>query len=693
MQNTLSISLKELLGEKGYWDYLEQVISPELERLATTGTLTPTQAAQLAGIIQQQGPGVLEPRITPLDVTTFNTVTGGYLLEATLPLTETVTLHHIIKQSSTQENFQQAIKLQAAVAKALAGTTRAHAVPHITLTNPKRRIMITPTVAGKTLQTLIAETPNKEALLQQAIADYATTFTVLNQPAVRSQLHFPETMEEPAVFFRERYSCDQTLLALLATEFQGIGVGTSVIHGDLHGRNIIITPQGNVYLDWERAASNGSPEFDLGKLLTKANITHDLERRLVTYAATFFSNTPKEQETFEQRYTKNQILQELLSAQRYLERSKDIHEEKEAQRLHDMANVWYNLALRRTAQAVTEGIVTPSFAAAIKSQPPSISTYTVSLLSDAALQTLQASNNPLEQLSQENLRPTTPLLTPHVTQPEKSIQTIRDKIRHGRRNSTFRKIVVAAGLAAGLLATGAGVYEVNEHAHKKELEHLALEDLQRIQVDNYRYLFRTAYERAASNIMDSERELPPSFQGLPGISKEKLPRLEEDSPKIEEVAQQYELEPALLRRILRVNDIYGKNETSSNTYHKKLGGVTLLDPIKPNPIGIPNNDLVNLHVENNLSSGTARLAVLIKKHEGDILAALIQFYTPQTGHLADLWGQPEFLLARKQAITLAYNAFSGYNTGSDFGLQLIYLKDPPQEIFDKYLAPSVINLR
>jgi hypothetical protein len=432
--------------------------------------------------------------------------------------------------------------------------------------------------------------------------------------------------------------------------------GEYSIHGDWHGKNVLVNGK-FVHLDWANAASNGFPEFDIGKLLTKSNLDEDLEERLVRYASEKLFETEEEREESVNRFAKNQIAQELLSAKRYLARAEKSEQGKE--KLQNMANVWYNSAVRRIRKAVRNGILTDSFLEEVCLGAPSGCAF----MSNEEFERLKSQYNPNAIMSQEAMQPTTPLVDLIPENSGDSLRKIKKAISSGKKFHYFKRIA-APLVALGLAALLAGGVKYSNHLQREQvLKETGQEAMDNYMLRAYQATFEEAYGDVKTGIIDGDIKK--------GFS--------ENSDIVENVAKEYGLESSMLNRMIKVNRCYAGIQKNLNRL-PTLKEVNILDPFLVRASLVNETPVVD--PEENLRAGAKRLAELMKEHKGNLKEALIDFYDPVEG---DAWGygnglsEREMGIIHNQARQLAYNVMHGLDFAYDGGMMSIYLSTPPKD--------------
>ena len=477
----MRLSMKRWLGKRDHV-YIRDVVYPRLEHLVQSGDVGGQEFSKIAALVRDRGIEVLLPEIRMLDTLTLNTLEDdGYLALATLHLTDTASIENIVKRSSTKEDYHRAVRHQRQVHEWFAGTQSEGTVPEPVFTNRKQRTLVTPFIHGMTLKDALhdADDAGRADMLRSAIAEYAHMYKELNTPHERpayelpytwgrikqstkrlwmdvtgqsqDHLRFPDALKDFNTFFIEQYlDGHRTDMAHVFAREIGDELNASRnhnIHGDYHAKNVLVNGRCAV-LDWPNAAGNGFPEFDIGKLLGKADISLDQEMELADLAAQALFDRPEKQAASYRRYTKNQIAQGLLSAKRYLRRA-EAAKEGDVVRLCDMATVIYNDTLRRTERAVTEEIVDMDMLTLIRETPAATQHFSVTYVPDEELEHLREQHNPYALMSQEHLQPTTPLARIAEVDTERLLRDVRGKIRWAGIRRGMRSAGLAGSLAGG----------------------------------------------------------------------------------------------------------------------------------------------------------------------------------------------------------------------------------------------------
>ncbi len=645
----INLSLRGLLGKRKALDYVDKIIYPKLEELVESGKISGPELRKIRDLVRQRGVEVLEPQIRCLDEITINTVEqDAYLIEAALPITQNAEIRNIIKKSSKKEDFKKAVNVQKKLYKNLQGTQFEGIVPSPQFVNKRQRIMVTPYIEGTTLKEALdtASQEQKEQLLKSAIDDYAAFFSHINREEVSKKLNFPGDMQDFYLFFHDNNLDIDPLSPLFSLFRENIAdelneAGKYNIHGDWHPKNVL-TNSRCVYLDWANAASNGFPEFDIGKLLTKSDINEALEEKLARYASQKLFENPEDREASARRFAKNQITQELLAVKRYLGRA-DGKQEDVRKKLEGMANVWHNSALRRIRKAVDEGMLSGAFLEEVVKTAPEA----VSEVPDEGFKILKSKYNPNALMSQEAMHPATPLVDLIEEDSEESLKGIGKEISRRRFLQVGKDAAVPLAAAA---AMGGSLLIKSEIEKMRESEEV-LRDMQAGHLSNYNNHFKSIYSKAMADIITGKTKS--SFEA--------------GDPIVIQTAEENGLEPSLLIRIMNVNKVYAGLRTTLSKDNAPT--VNILDPVS-------SKIYEEIDAEENLRKGTARLKQLLGKHDGSVEKALIDFYTPKMEFTTYGPLNEEAFLVTQEARKLAYNALTGVRYFD--GMKMAGIVKPPE---------------
>jgi hypothetical protein len=251
-----------------------------------------------------------------------------------------------------------------------------------------------------------------------------------------------------------------------------------VIHPDLIPGNILVSGDIVKIIDFEKL-SIGFPEFALGKLLTKADVSASLEGRLVKYAAEkraeLERKTLGEEElaASAQRYELNRIAQELFTAVRYLKRSAIAS----SGTLRKMADASYSLALRRIESAEKEGLIGHDFRQALENYLSASGIKFTDLGSDAA-RYLVPEYAVHAQASQENVALAGRINLLSGGNAAEEAKAELGEIRRGLRRSRVRGYLKKAAYAAlpllVIAGSGSGLYVSEQRARAQQQKAEAL---------------------------------------------------------------------------------------------------------------------------------------------------------------------------------------------------------------------------
>ncbi|MBS3168701.1 lytic transglycosylase domain-containing protein [Candidatus Woesearchaeota archaeon] len=685
MSAPLNVSLRKLLGEKDI-EYIQQVILPELRKLASEGKISPQQLTKIQQAVAQEGPEVLYPQLRFSDALTKNTLEeDGYIVEAELSLTEDRSIKHVIKRFSSKEEFDKTVDLESRLHQ------ETKKVPQPRFRNRKRRIVVTPYVEGGTLKDVLdnKSEEEKETILKETIDDYSLLYKQLNDP--NSKVIISQGLLPFAQAFKRYYLGEENrrLEELFSREIASELDEASKfnIHGDLHAKNILKNG-GYIYLDWANAVSNGFAEIDLAKLLTKTDIPEVLEDRLAKYAAEKLYNSKKEQEASLRRYQKVQIVDNLLGAKRYLRRAKRSKDKSTKERLQNMANVWYNTALQKAEKAVNQGIISQELLEEIRISPAKTSEYSTHEVTDKELEALRKKYNPHVLMSQENQsKPLTELVQ---ESPEDPLNKIERKLKRAKRNRSFKTSALVAVSLTGLVAAGLLVHDYMKQRDLIEaLNDRGSADVEEVKqeriLDQYKGIFTKAYDDLKDKFID----------GKVGNG------FEIDEGTVEEVALKYGVDEGLIRRMLRVSRYYSGIQTMDNSQLVRVKKLNLMDPFAAHNWGhhptFGPDFKGKLDPVENLDYGVKRLKSLLDKHKGDVKLALLDFYSPFVSWRAG-WPFNDLSDSEREAIQIlneeiAYNALKGMNGSYDAGLYPRYPRKVPNGYFKTKEPTCYLKIR
>jgi SAM-dependent methyltransferase len=406
-------SLKELLGDKEYYRYLKLSVYPELERLAMTEKLDNVEIRKIAENVKNIGVNILSPTAYfHTNLSRNNYSDDGWIVQTRHEILPFL-LNHVIVKSSDSEDFSRRVKSHKSLEAVLKGSKFEDKIPKNFYASKKHKITDTP-VIGEELFVYSLQNANpyqKEELLKSFIDQYVDFNKFLNRPEVKSGLDFGK-LSDFGRFFGEKFGAVPLgkLDSLYKQDFASDlnAACSTVIHADLSPANILKgtsdVPKKDMnifgHIDWGHGVSNGFIEYDFGTLFKKSRIDMDLEEKLVKYAASKAYSSESEREKSFTIYTKNQITQQLLDAQRYLKRSEEKQNQKISSKLLNMANLNFNNALQRTRRAVKSGIVSREFYDALIKEGV-LKRFTV--LNDGDISALADEYNPNLCVSQENL--------------------------------------------------------------------------------------------------------------------------------------------------------------------------------------------------------------------------------------------------------------------------------------------------
>lgn len=246
----------------------------------------------------------------------------------------------------------------------------------------------------------------------------------------------------------------------------------------------------------------------------------------------------------------------------------------------------------------------------------------------------------------------------------------RDFERLQRKGSIWTKLgLAAAGL--GILAAGSLMPGLHEEVKQKKgtaARPFVLE--QESHREAYRRQFRSAYDTLKESVID-------------GDVKNRLPF---DSPIIDKAAEEYGLDPGLVRRMLDVNRVYAGEDGLGRDLVTQDINILDVFAISNKPRGHsfhPDQRIID--PVDNLRYGAKRLSDLIKKHE-NLDDALYEFYMPTGIKWGSTWNkttylEPQMAEVREDIRSIVYNAKEGIERGREFGFPSRSLKDPPEDFY------------
>ena len=666
----LDLSLKEILGN-AYYAYLEKVVLPQVKALAANGKISPHQIKKLDELTEARGIDVLAPQLRLVDIVTKTTIEDGYIAEAALRVTEGVEIRHIVKKFPFilgNKDFDRALQIQKNLEKVVKGTEFEDSIPKPEFVNKPGRIIVTPYAEGETLNEVLAsQNPaQKEQTLRKVLDDYVSLFSYLNSPAVKVDLKLPVALDDVNETFNKYYLGKEPDVRLKELFERDIGdnlnqARTQIVHGDFHTRNIILNGK-TVYLDWGNAGTKGYPEFDIRKLLLKADIDEELEARLIDYAACKLHETHEDRERFKERYEKNYILGGLIASKRYLVRSTRVDNEEVRNKLKAMATYFYNDAINRAERAAESEIISRDLWYELIKNPPQVEDYKLELVDD--LNKLKEQFNPNAFGSHEHIEPTTPLTEIVLDEDKGAISRIERRVRSERRNIMLVKAgVLGLGLVGLLSAFVAGSVVIHGENKRKE-EQAQLERSKEFQLAYYKDDFKRAYNEAKTEAAEGKLKT----------------RLKISSKIIDEVAEQYAdhgVTPRLLRDIIRVNRVEASLDWSGREENIRIDDINLLYPF---PVESRKNQFIVDPIEN-LKYGARELARELDNNKGDVKKALIGYYrggVREYGPTRDI-SAPESELVREELKVLSYNVMHGIGWGFDAGIMSLFMRTPPKD--------------
>jgi hypothetical protein len=705
MSKSLKVSLQKLLGSRAHYSYLSDVVFPELEQLVADNIIVPQELRKIRENVESKGVGILNPEVSFRSDITRNTYEAdGWIAETVNELAPGVNVSHIIKKCSSKEDFKRSVRTYRSLESALKDTPYQGKIPKHFYAIKSKKIIDAPFVKGKILSRELDESSqeDKEAYLKGCIADYIDFYKFLNQPEVSQKLDLGQLSDFNEFFFF-KYSKSGPLFQLYQRD---IGndlntVGKKVIQGDLVPTNVLHGAENASdfsYVDWGNAVNNGFLEFDIGYLLKKSKVTPEVEEKLARYAAELAYDTSEDRERSFKIYTKNMITQELLSARRYVDRSKskDIIDSDQRVSLENMALVNYNRAVARTRTAVNRGIVSQEFLNALVDQP--IDGLKVVENYDHLLKDW----DPDGSMSQDNLVPKD-ITKAEQYDPKKNLKAIKKSIfRERSRSLTYSALKIFAVVSALSMAGGI-IYNQNRETEmlKEDAEKTRISYLQDNTTNLYESLFRRQFDLVSRRFAEGYKQL--SFR--------------ENDTRIDSVAKKYQLDPQLIRNIMKVNRVYAGYTTLASDQTLDVEGISVADCIsmadsinetrRMSTFYLRDNEVESLDPVKNLEACAQRLSKYFKEEKEKTplesvgsyeiyvtelnKRVLTRFFFPFTEKKELNVGEKSYHMPygdfselemkdiRDRVVRqLVYNAMYGISHGAEFGhLYSSSLKTPP----------------
>ncbi len=712
VSKSLKISLQKLLGDREYFFYLNDVVIPELEQLVNTGKISPQELRKIREGVESKGIGILNPDVSFRSDITRNTYeSDGWIAETTNELAPGTNVSHIIKKCSSKEDFKRSVRTHSSLELALKDTPYKDKLPEHFYAIKSKKIIDAPFVDGvvfsKELESLSLTA--KESRLREVIADYVDFYKFLNKPELSAQVEFGQLSDFNEFFFSK---CSKTwpLFDLYRRDI-GNDLNAAAKHhvqGDLVPANIIHKQDGSTtYIDWGNAVRNGFIEFDIGTLLKKSQLTSEVEERLAKYAAELVYESPADRERSFVLYTKNMISQELVSAKRYLDRSrsKEIVDVTQRISLENMAVVNYNRAISRTRTAVARGFVSQEFLDVLVTKPLDglrvVDDYS-SLLNDW---------NPDGCMSQENLIPKD-ITRSEEYDPQKNLGAIKKSMFKERlRAAWYHGLKIAVAFGALALASGIVNDRVKEAEHlKEEIANRQVMQRQNDASHFYGAMYRTAFTDALGFVANGQMKSD----------------LMINDPYIDTVAAKYDLSPQLLRNIMDANKCESGFYNTYSGRQPSIDGLNYADVMtlanKRQELFRLNGDVSTedfvhcLDMRQNLNDAAQRLRSYYVEEKKKLDSSsssldsatynsildknvLVRFFSPELIFGKDpkkdyawVYGdldEVQLNAIKKNEISgLAYSSIHGVSHAFDAGVKSVYLQKPYFDSLWKDLMPE-----
>ncbi len=328
MAKSKLVSLRQILGDD-FPSYIQREIIPALRKGIDNRQISPEELQKIADLIQREGLDGFDTQIEVLgDASSNNVERNGQLLDVITELPGNLSVRNFIKMFSV-EDFDRAVRTQRSLKEIVDESEEFRtSIPEVRYVNPKRSVLTTPFIEGRTLREELSERveAEKEERLKLIIADYVNLFNFLNER--KSRINAPEGFNRDyAELFRDLIAKEfpederEKLVELYRTN---IGnrlqrASTRFVHGDLKTDSIIVNGH-STYIDGSRARKNGFLEYDIGQLLRTAHLDEETEERIVRYSAELIN--PSNTEESVALYHINRVNEDILAAIRHLERAR-----------------------------------------------------------------------------------------------------------------------------------------------------------------------------------------------------------------------------------------------------------------------------------------------------------------------------------------------------------------------------------
>lgn len=700
MSESISVSLKALLGEKVYLDYLRKFVFPSIHKLTDQGKINEFELAKISYNIKNEGIDVLSPEAYFRSDITRNTFhEAGWIAEVIHPLTNNVKIHAIIKKARPQEDIINELTTHNSLIKLLEYTDYSGKIPDSIFANKKKNIVATTFIEGELLEKKLKNTKDKTSILKPIIDDYLNFQKILNDE--KDLIKTSSELIRFDKFFQTKYlrgnTPIETELKILEVYNREIGeelthVSKEFIQGDLNPLNILIN--GNTkYLDWANAAKNGFVEFDLGTLLKKSNISIDEENNIVRYAASKRFKSMEEQEKSLRLYTKNMITQELVAAARYTQRASHAKGEL-AKSLENMALFNFNKALKRMEYAENKGFISSKFREAIEKTAPT------SLRRVVNFEDLSKTDNPDEMGSQYNLIPKN-LSETDAFNIDNNLASIDKNIKKANLWYNIKLAVFPfIGLGLGAL-TYFGYHATFDSGKEAERQEMILQQTNSDNSSSFHRMYSRAFETTAMKILEGKEKTftlrDSAFERI-AAKYDVLGKIKEFDPEAltkYEAFTNYKLNGAgFLKHITRINKIFAGVHNSERHTDTNPEGLTIFDPQLISTI--PEGSQVT-NMEQNLEEGVKKLLWHLEKYKDLKLAIYDNIYPVELntdtyrGSSDLVWAygtisdEEEMNSVKELAAQMTYNILKGSAKYAwDGGVKSVFLSATPDNYIEDW---------
>jgi thiamine kinase-like enzyme len=315
-------ALKLDLGYSDYLHFYYNILKRAVEKCSSSGALSVEDKMKIVELLKNDrfGIAVHEYKISDATAKHAKCKEGGlYTVAVNLPNQDD--LLFFVKRAINPESWEKSQKVGEFLSKTNAGKKQ----PKLIHSDEKTRLLVYEHVDGKILYDEFrdASEPEKEKKLERVIDDllelsYEATeslqhynynnsdgnkpqlsnvtcsessllrnFVIKADKKLEKQLVSKwsgEIPEKQIESLKQKHKCIEKLLEAYKPIAESLESEKQVFsHGDLHLGNIIWSEQGPKFIDWEDAIM-APRQFDLLKLLRKAQISKQTEERLIEYA-------------------------------------------------------------------------------------------------------------------------------------------------------------------------------------------------------------------------------------------------------------------------------------------------------------------------------------------------------------------------------------------------------------------------